>query len=252
MADSMLEPDFAPHYDAWKDRPGPQTAQALLQAVRPTLDSAVRSYGGRQPSPTLRGRAKLMALDAFDSYDPSRAKLRTHLMVQLQGLRRHAAREQQVVSVPERVALDQHRLSVYENELRDRLGRDPSDAEMSEHSGLSAKRMGYVRQGRPGYAEGTIAATTSGEESPGGMDPAVARASGIDPHLLEFVYHDMDPSDQVIVEHTLGLHGRKRLPKQEIALKLGISAGAVSQRAARIQERLNVAQDSWPLNGGTA
>jgi hypothetical protein len=45
------------------------------------------------PSPTLNSKAKLMAIDAMGRYDSSKSKLRTHLMHQLQGLRRLAAKE---------------------------------------------------------------------------------------------------------------------------------------------------------------
>ena len=242
MDGSLLEPEFQPHFDAWRADPSPQKAQTLLQATKPIIDSAVRSYGGTNPSPTLNSRAKLLALDAFTRYDPMRAKLRTHMMVHLQGLRRHAAREQQVIPLPERVGLDLFRLNQYENELRDKFNRDPSDMELSQHSGLSLKRIGYIRQAKPSYAEGTIAASTLGDDDQGGFSPAVLGV-GDSGHWNEFVYHDLDPSDQVIMEHTLGMHGKRVLPKQEIARRLGISPGAVSQRAARIQEKLNQRED---------
>ena len=241
---SLLEPDYAPHYEAWKASPTPENASALLDATKPVLESAVRSYGGVNPSPTLRTRARLLALDAFNRYDPNRAKLRTHLLVHLQGLRRHAAREGQVISIPERVGLDLHRLHTAEDELRDRFSRDPSDAELSEHTGLSMARLAHIRQSKPGYAEGSLRAEDTGEI----YAPAVME-TGTDRHLLEFLYHDLDPSDQVILEHTLGVNRKPILAKQEIARKLGISAGAVSQRAARIQSRLNAIRDTWPIGG---
>ncbi len=235
----LLEPDFKPHFDTWRADPSPKNSSALLQATAPVLDSALRSYGGSNPSPTLKSRAKLMALDAMKTYDPTRAKLRTHLMVQLQGLRRHSARESQMVSLPERVGLDMHRLSQAENELRDELSRDPSDTELMEHTGLSLKRLQHIRQAKPAYAEGFIHSRTASEENPGGMDPAVMAGAGDDAAWNEFVYHDVDPTDQLIMEHTLGLHGKPVLPKQEIARRAGISPAAISQRAARLQEKLN-------------
>lgn len=235
---SLLEPEFEPHFTAWQSSPSPETASRLLQATQPVLDSALRSYGGPTASPVLRSRAKLMTLDALKTYDPSRAKLRTHLMVQLQGLRRQAAREQQVISVPERVAIDLYHLHAAENELRDRLSRDPSDLELAEHSGMSLKRLEHVRRARPGYAEGTVQAVTATDEDQGGFAPSV-QSRNDDAAWINFVYHDLDSIDQVIMEHVLGLRGKPVLPKQEIARRLGVSPAAVSQRAARIQEKLD-------------
>lgn len=232
----LLEPEFAPHYSAWKADPNPRTAGALVQALDPVLNSAVRTYGGGSPSPTLRSRAKLLALEAAGRYDPARAKLRTHLMVHLQGLRRYAAREQQIVGVPERVALDLHRVRTSAGELADRLGRDPTDRELADHTGLSVKRIGYVRQARGALAEGQL--TREGESGEEVFQPAVVQNHN-DRGWTDLVYHDSSPTDQLILEHSLGLHGKKVLPKQQIARKLGLSPGAVSQRAARIQAMLD-------------
>jgi DNA-directed RNA polymerase specialized sigma subunit len=233
--ESFLEEEFHAPYHVWKADPSPRNASALLQAVDPVISSALRTYGGTSPSPVLRSHAKLLVLDAAGRYDPSRAKLRTHLMTNLQGLRRVHARQTQIIGVPERVGLDLHRLHLAERDLSDKLGRDPSDAELAEHTGLSMKRLGHVRQARPGYAEGQIAAR--GPEGEPAFDPAVVGAD--DEAWVRFVHHDLHPADQLILEHTLGLNNKRKLSKQQIAKKLRLSPGAISQRAAKIQQLLD-------------
>jgi DNA-binding NarL/FixJ family response regulator len=47
----------------------------------------------------------------------------------------------------------------------------------------------------------------------------------------------------VILEHALGLHGKPVLQNQQIAKKLRLSPGAVSQRKAKIQAKLNLQDD---------
>jgi DNA-binding NarL/FixJ family response regulator len=49
------------------------------------------------------------------------------------------------------------------------------------------------------------------------------------------------------MEHTLGLHGKKVLSNQEIARKLRLTPGAVSQRKATIQQLLNQEQELSPF-----
>jgi DNA-directed RNA polymerase specialized sigma subunit len=234
-----LEPDYETHYQTWKDDPGPHTMGPLLKAVNPVIDSALKSYGGfSSASPTLRTRAQLLAADAIKSYDPQRAKLRTHLMTNLQGLRRYAAREGQVVRVPERVGIDLHRLKNSEAELRDQFNREPSMAELADHSGLSRRRIQHVRRaGGLGMTE----SQTHGVGEDGDINthgPAVVSTDG-DRVWHEFVYGDLDPVDQKIMEHSLGLFDQPVLPKKLIARKLGISPGAVSQRSARIQKLID-------------
>ena len=233
---SLLEPEFKEPFEAWKADPNPHTTDTLLKAVTPVIDSGLKTYSGRANSPTLRSKAKLLTIQSFPRYDPSRAKLRTHLMSQLQGLRRASAQESQIISIPERVGLDLHRLRMSENELRDKFGRDPSDVELADHTGLSHKRITYIRKAQPGLAEGALAPEGESEEGQG-IGPGVIGPQ--DDTWVNFVYHDLSPVDQVIMEHSLGMHGKQVLPKQMIAAKLRLSPGAISQRAAKIQEKLN-------------
>ncbi len=234
--ESLIEPEFADHYQAWKDNPTPTTMGGMIKAVNPVIESAVKTYG--RPSPTLRSRAKVISADAINKYDPSKGKLRTHLMYHLQGLRRYSTREQQVIRLPERVSLDLYRIREAENELKDTLGRDPSVAELADRTGLSKRRIGYVRKAQPGMAEGSLAPVGEPGEEQAQLGPAVQSASG-EEAWQNFVYHDLGPMDQLIMEHTLGLYGKPILPKKEIARKAGITPGAVSQRAAKIQAQLN-------------
>jgi DNA-directed RNA polymerase specialized sigma subunit len=232
--DDYLEPSFAEPFNNWQKKPTPENASTLLTAIHPVLTAALRTYGTQ--SPTMYSRAKIMALDAMSRYDPTQAKLRTHLMFQLQGLRRHAAKEQQILSVPEQVGLDLNHLRESENVLRDQLGRDPSTAELSEHTFLSPKRIEYIRAAHPSYSEGgQQRSTDEGEDiySPAvQMEPNTA-------NLVEMLYHDLSPVDQLIVEHTLGLHGKRLASNQTLARRLKISPGAVSQRKAKIQAQLD-------------
>ena len=195
---NYLEPEFADHYTAWRKSPNPETSGQLLKTVQPVITEAIRSYGGGSAaSPTLVGKAKQLTLSALQNYDPNRSKIRTHLLTQLQSLRRVATKELQAVHIPEQLLLDLGHLHGGEATLRDTLGREPSDAELADHTGLSLKRISYAR--------------------------------------------GLRPISQSILEHTAGLHGRPILSNQELAAKLRLSPGAVSQRKAKIQEKIEMA-----------
>lgn len=233
---TKLEAGTSDAFHTWKANPNPINSGALLKAVNPSIDAAVKSYGGSSVgSPTLRGHARRMALQAFQTYDPNRGSMHTHLLSQLQGLRRMAGKEQNIIAVPEQVSLDRASLLRSEQELADQLGRSPSDMELADHTGLSMKRLGYIRQAHTPVAEG------SGADEYGNNDRASQQLGpqAADAAWQDFVYHDLGAIDQVIMDHTLGLRGRRRLQVQDIARKLGITAGAVSQRTAKIQEKLN-------------
>lgn len=235
-----LEPEFADAFNTWKASPTPASRSGLLTTVTPVIDTALRSYG--TASPTLRGSAKRLALQAFNTYDPNKGSLKTHLLSQLQGLRRLAAKENNIISLPEQVGLDQKHLLDVEAQLRDENGRDPSDWEIADKTGLSLKRLAYIRKIRPTVAEGMANGPTGDDEDysepasqlPGRDDAAEA--------WLGFVYSDLGPTDRVIMDYSLGRNGTPKLSLNEIARRLGITASAASQRAAKIQKLIDERQ----------
>jgi len=232
---SKLEPEYKDVYDTWKATPTPQTRSALLKQIKPVLDTATTSYGAG--SPTVRGQAKLMALHAMGSYDPRKGRLRTHLLSQLQGLRRVGAKSQNIISVPEQVALDRNSLIAAEKELRNNLGRDPSDGEIADYTKMSLKRLAHVRRSKGSVPTGMVTDPLSGN-MPGSVLPNQKNDA-----WLEFVYRELSPVDQVILDYTLGLHGSPVLPNKDIAERAGITPSAISQRLARIQAALNEGED---------
>lgn len=240
-----LEPEYR---DAWRayDAAGrtPAAASAALKAIDPLVRAGAATYGG-SASPLVRGRARMIAADALTKYDPEKASLRTHVMAHMRGLQRHAAKRDRFVAVPERLLLDRARVYAATAALRDDLGREPSDAELADHARVPLSRLAAVR-------------SYSGSTTPGGREAAAA-AAGFDADDLiiddpragerraEALYHELNPIDQLILERSVGLRGSPRASGREIAAALGISPSAVTQRAARIQAKLDELADSGIL-----
>lgn len=230
---------FSQQHQTWLKNQTPETNVEILKAVQPTIDTALASYVGKTPSPTMRSRARLMALNALQTFDPNRGNVRTHLLSQMQGLRRLAAKEQNIISIPEQVGLDFQRLDQAENELRDQLNRDPSDDEIADFTGLSTKRIRKIRNFHQPIAEGMTAVSTNAENTPTEIASSLPGDHSTTDAWLNFVYDDLGPVDKLIMDMTLGRNGKRQTPTQEIARRLNITPGAVSQRAAKIQAMLD-------------
>ena len=231
-----LETEFESPFTAWQAKPGPITSGALLTAVSPVIDSAIKTYGAGDKSPLLRGRARRLTLQAMKTYDPSRAKLRTHLMTQLQGLRRIQAEQNQLLDVPEQIKLDQGHLSEASRRLEDELGRDPSDMELADSVGLSLKRIAHIRRASGGITEGQLPVDPETGES---FQPTATASPADSSGWQEMVYYSLAPKDQLVMEHLLDLHGKKLLNGKQLAAKLGVTQAAISQRAAKIQQMMD-------------
>lgn len=223
-------------YKAWAGSKADPKAEAttrgeLFHALKPTVDSALTSYGGGAGE-SLRTQAYLMAMDAVKRYDPSKGvQLNTFVFSNLQSLRRKAADRANIIKVPEGVMLDANTVEKERNELEMELGREPTMHELADKTGLSVRRLDRIKNGAGAQIAESQALNEKG-------DTLFTKAG--DPQKLwsEMVYHDLDPYDKKIFEWSTGYGGAGRIKKGEMAQKLRISQPAVSARINKIVAKL--------------
>lgn len=230
MSKSRLESKFQQPFTAWQQDPSPDNASHLLTAVKPAIARGIRAHVGARISPATKSHARRMALNAFRTYDPTQAQLGTHIINSLQGLKRIVRQQGHVMSVPERVELDRRRVAAARAELTDSLSQEPSIQQVADYTRLSLRRLQHIEQFRPPVAESKFTALTEESE---GFTPAIKLAPS--DAWLDLVYQDLAPADQNILDWTLGMHGQRMQSNQEIARRLKLTPGAVSQRKAKIQ-----------------
>lgn len=228
------DPDGA--WRAWSASPRtPADNAKFLTDVSPTLDRAVRANAGTSPSPLAVSRARRVALGAAASYDPGRGRFESHLYNHMQGLKRYQARASSPVRMPERVALDRRAVDMAGRELSDELGRDPTDDELSDRTGLSRTRITRVRGADRPLSSGFMSTLGEGGQ---GFEPAVRRAPGGPDPAAEAawtaVYDDLGPLDQKVMEMQ-----RQGVSNGETARRLRRSPGWVSQRKLIVQRMLD-------------
>ena len=223
-------------YDFWKRNQNSANMQQLLDTAKPTIKKALTSFAGGDRA--LTGQAKRLAIGAFKTYDASRgAKLRTHLIIRLQPLQRAYTKRVSPFAIPERVQLDKMRIDRAEQAFVQLQGREPSDAEMAEETGLSLRRIAHVKSFAGGIlSEGQM--VVDGEQT-------LPRSSVVTPEdiVVEYVHHDLDPIDKKILEWKTGIYGKRRLSTTEIAQRLKVTPSAISQRAAKIAMKLEAARN---------
>lgn len=243
----MLEDDLRPHYEAWKTNPGPETNAAMLRALHPTIEGAIRTHVG-EPNPLLVSRGRVMMLQGLAGYDPKRGRLNSYAYNHLLGLKRANRQQTTILKVPERVQLDKYHLETAVKELRAQLGREPTDAQLADHTGFNPARIAKVRSYRSGLSEGYVddlEAAGVGFSGGGAQIPGGVPAS----HWRDIVYDELDEYHRAIMELAFGLNGRRPLQNQEIARKLGRSPGAISQAKLRIQKMLDEEHELSPFGG---
>jgi hypothetical protein len=215
---------------AYQKSPTPELADRLVSAGRPLLNKAMRAYVGTE-SPAARAKAKSILLQAAARYDPKTAKPETYFLTHLQSLRRYGANLAAPVRVPDRVRLDAPRVDRHAEDLRLELGREPSDAEIADRSGLPVDRIAKARGVGAAFVGATVPEGLA-YVTPG---PVGAARSA----WARYVYHDLkSPVAQLVMEHSMGLNGKPVLSTNEIARLAGVSPGAISQHKAKIDRML--------------
>lgn len=219
-------------YDVWSRSPTSANMGLVLDDLRPTISSALKTYSGHNASALTRGRAKYLTIGAVRSFDPQRgASLKSHVMVQLQPLRRYTIQAVQPMKMSERRMRQLKSLQAIEHDFHERHGREASDAELSDALGLSEARLYRIRA----YANPFI--STDAPDAVVDASPTVNRVSPMDV-WLDYVYYDLDDVNRKILDWKLGKHGQPVLRNIEIARRLGVTPAAVTQRAAKIQAKL--------------
>lgn len=215
-------------YNRWQQTQTTTDLRSVVDALNPLIQRAATTFAGANMSPLVISRARVLAARAIRSFDPRRgAKLQTHVMTQLQPLRRFASQSPQAIRRGDRDMTQIAALARAENTLRENLGREPSDLELADYSGISQRRMNRLRARKELSAYGIV----------GGNDPVIDRSDPEDA-WMDYVYHDLDDISRKIVDYKLG-RGVQPMANKDIAHKLKITPSAVSQRLSTIQNRLN-------------
>lgn len=230
-ADPAEKPKVIDLYRQWQEDPRPETMSPLVESMTPLLESQIRQYRGTLPENALRAHAKKFAVDAVRSYDPKKgAKLTTHVVNALRQLHRKNYEAQRAVRMSEELQRSVGKYMSFKQNLESELGREPTVQELSDELGWSKSRINRLERQSRGEVtfDDLLYEPTDLEQAP--PDPRI-----------DYVYHDLNPTDKLIMEWTTGYGGKQTLPKKEIAKKLGISPAAVSQRSLRIAEKLKEA-----------
>ena len=218
-------------YDRWLAEPTPKNVEPLLATLKPTIDSALHSYVGGDPE-RFRPRAELLAVQAMKTYDPRKGtQLKSHVYTSLQRLNREKADRSQLIHIPENVSLERNTIQKAVSEFEADHGRSPSQSELADKTGISVKRMTKISQYKNQAMESQFLSDKG--------DSMYPNTPGDDQRIwIDYVYNELDPVDQKILEWSTGYGGTKPIPKKEMAKRLRISAPAVSARINRIVKKL--------------
>ena len=233
-------------FGTWQQSQSPSDKTNLMRSLDPAIRSATRKYVGSD-DPVAVGQAKILVLKALPRFDPNKSKIETFVDRQLQPLIRWQSRRSRSVKMPDQALMDLQRLTNASRELSNELGREPDTIELADHTGLSRKRIAQLRQASASVVPSSMEVPSADGTASYAEDFAVQ--GGNFNAWARMVRDDLAGPDRFILEHTLGLDGSPQLSNTELARKLKMTPGAISQRKAKVQQLLDMQSELSPFYG---
>ena len=221
LAGDVKQKDIA-LWKEWKKTQNPADLQKLLDQMNPIIMREVNKWAPSMSRSLLESEGKRLAVEAFKLYNPNAGTaLSTFLASRLPKLSRVVYATQNAARMSETKALLFNTYHHANNELKDRLGREPTLAELSDHLSWSPRKLEqFQRQAhRKEFVES--------EEHPDSGE------TGED-FLADFIYHGLTPLQQKIFEYSTGYRGAPQLSGKEITKKLKITQGQLSYQKGLI------------------
>jgi len=218
----------------------PQHLEPLLTMYGGTIAQKVKLWKApRVPEAAFKLKLHEHMVDAFKTYDPNRgAALNTWVEGRLQKAKRFNARHQNIAYIPEGQIEHITPINKAIDHLTEELGREPTNAEISEHlnmqpgvrSPLTAKRVETIRQAQ---RKDIPSSAFESDPTPKGTnfeESQIEVASQVLPSLFPG-----KPEFHSLFNHIYGTNGHEKITSTtELAKKLGKN----QQQIARMKTTL--------------
>lgn len=215
-------------WNRYQVAPGKKTLGPLLNNFKGTITKSVNKWGGGNVAPAVLDiKAKKIAIDAFNNFNPSKSKLNTHLTNHLKGISRPVY-ETQVARMPESRTLKVGTYLTANQELVDNLGRLPTAKEMSDSLKWNIKEVHRFRNElRSQYS------TDPDKPIPPGFETFNSEVGELD-----FIYHDLNDQDKQVFEGTTGYMGSPVQSTKALMKSSGLTSGQISHSKRRIKSKV--------------
>lgn len=241
MADQKQKKNELDIFNQWKRTQDPKHFQELYGSMKNLIHDASRkaAYGSNIPESAHRVWAAQNFLEALKTFSPGKgAALQTHVHTAVhQKAKRLNYLYQNLGSISEQRATQ---VGLYQSEyqnMRDKLNREPSAAEIADQLGWSTKMVGYMQK----ELRKDLALGEGTEDTP-------FFESSVDEEILDYVYYELSPQEQVVYDYIFGKHGRQKFRKPSgkidfarIGSQMGVTESKARSLSLSIREKLSKA-----------
>ena len=227
----------------WSENKNKKSRDKLITSLAPLLTKEVNKYNGSPlPRTAIETESKILALKAFESYDPSKAQLNTHVTNHLKHLQRYVLTYQNVGKIPEHRGIAIGRFNTIRENLTEDLEREPTEVELADALQWSPAEVERMQIELRKDLNVMSKDDDTGDELGGFFDFSTAGTQDTLKEAVEFVYFDSGAEDKKIIEYTFGIGGKSTISPSEIALKLHKPEAHIKARFKRIAQEIQNAR----------
>lgn len=216
-------------FNQWKQNQSAEAFQGLYNQMKPLLYDAARkaSYGSNIPESAHKAWAAQNFYNSLQTYKPeSGASLQTHVYGAVhQKAKRLNYLYQNLGHISEPRAMQVGTYKKQLENLSNDLGRMPSSAELADNLGWGLKDVERIQK----ELHRDLSLDTEGGPELG------VYASREDEEMLEYVYYELNPQQQVIYDYAFGKHGRPKMLKPNGKVDFGRIARTVGFSESKVR-----------------
>lgn len=225
-------------WEQWKKAPTPDTLRPLMNRFEPVLRSKVQMWKAPGVNEAaFKANLRIHTMDAFNTFNPEKAGLRTHLENRLKKSMRFNVQQQNYAYIPEAKAGRIGDVARATDELGEELGRTPTPVEvadflnpnLSKRQQLSPKKVQQIQQAQFGDVIGS-----SFESDP------TPRAISREREVVGLLRPALNAEQQKVYDHLYGANGAQQTTSTtQLAKLLGKSPSQVSRLRTAILKKFN-------------
>jgi len=224
-------------WQSYSDTGSTEPLGELLTSYDPLLQQQVNRYSASPlPRPALETEARRLTVRAFQTYDPDKSQLNTHVTNHLKHLQRFTLNYQNVGKIPENRGIKISRYQNMRTNLEDELGREPTVVEISDAMQIAPAEVERMQLELRQDLNIIQARDDAFFDHSFGRDMSPLQTA------IEFVYYDASSEDKKIMEYTFGLGGTMKKDVKGIALALGKNESYVRRRRREIAQEIKNAE----------
>lgn len=212
----------------WKYGNDQQALEELMRSLRPIIKkiSIPWNKSGLPPS-VIEGEVKKNLLEALEAYDPSyNVQLNTFIISRSRKLNRMIYKHQNVGRISEQRITQIGTYNNVKQFLTDKYGREPSNHQLADELSWSTAEVERMEL----ESRKDIIGSTQVH------DPGFIY-SDRDNEILELLYYELTPEEQIIYDYLLGKHGKPMIKANEIAKRVGTNPAKISRIRNKIQQK---------------